>query len=493
LKAIAGANQSRLTRDASYVPAEKLLAIQDSFVSPPIRYRISKIEQKTNFEKTEILCAKVIAEYPQAPDLWIVRNRRITALMGLWKLTSHSTDYERAAAEAKLVLESKTPTGADLVARFCLVRETLRSLDANPKKVIADFLTSLGEKASGPALAAAAMLALEVGDRALHEELRKTILAQYAEQPMMWLPVSFMLCRHSRYWLYQVPFMQGWTYGRREDYFLGVGDPEDCKRTFNSEFKALDGKSVLLPKDNAGKWTVLAIHAAPQGEESVKVMKNLIGLMRQWKTFINQRISKDVQCFTVFLDDDAKRVGAYANEETIGFPVLLVPGGIKNPLVQKLGIIAEDTNCNVLLLRPDGSVAAVLSGLATQGRHAGSVVQNIIEWQDEKLVADALERGDIAEAKRIAFLYAPTEVPVSTDPKKKNIKPAPLSLSHLSSRARVYDALKQYDKALVDAEECVSRQIGTDGGLSMRTKELDDAEQLRDKLLDLLGRKNDQK
>ena len=46
-------------------------------------------------------------------------------------------------------------------------------------------------------------------------------------------------------------------------------------------------------------------------------------------------------------------------------------------------------------------------------------------------------------------------------------------------------ALKQWDKALADAEEVVQRQRGIDGGMSLRTAELDEAEQLRDSIVKL--------
>lgn len=39
--------------------------------------------------------------------------------------------------------------------------------------------------------------------------------------------------------------------------------------------------------------------------------------------------------------------------------------------------------------------------------------------------------------------------------------------------------------ALADAEEVVQRQLGADGGMSLRTKELDESGQLRDTLLEL--------
>lgn len=46
-------------------------------------------------------------------------------------------------------------------------------------------------------------------------------------------------------------------------------------------------------------------------------------------------------------------------------------------------------------------------------------------------------------------------------------------------------ALKEYDKALADAEEVVQRQLGTDGRMSLRTQELDVSEALRDSILKL--------
>jgi hypothetical protein len=47
-------------------------------------------------------------------------------------------------------------------------------------------------------------------------------------------------------------------------------------------------------------------------------------------------------------------------------------------------------------------------------------------------------------------------------------------------------ALKQWDKALADAEEVVQRQRGIGGGMSLRTAELDEAEALRNSILELL-------
>ena len=75
-----------------------------------------------------------------------------------------------------------------------------------------------------------------------------------------------------------------------------------------------------------------------------------------------------------------------------------------------------------------------------------------MEWQDEQNVLAALKRGDIEEAKRVAFTFAPPESLEPVDPKKKKIKKPVISPAHLRSRAQVYGAMGDWDAALKDAK-----------------------------------------
>jgi tetratricopeptide (TPR) repeat protein len=465
-----GSNAKSLTRTDASIPEATLNAIQDCFIMSPIRFRTPNIELKANFEKAEALCAKAIQDHPQAPDLWIVRNRRIIALMALWKFENDLTVFNRAAAEAKTLIDSKPPAGTDIIARFCLARVALRSSEVKPKQVIADFLSALGgDKAPGPALAVASILALEIGDRMLHEELRRKILDRYIDEPMMWVAISYMVNRKNRYGLYQVPLNANPSFESRYNYFLSKGEPEDCKRTITAEFKKLDGTSFQIPKDTAGKWAVIYFRSIGN-QDPAGITWSLVNDTRGLNTFMKARGLGDVQAFYAFLDDDADKVGALLKpsdkgEAPITCPVMMVPNGLKNPIVQKLGIESEDEVANVLLMRPDGSIAAIrCSDAAFTGKCTN--IQNIINWHDESLVNAALEKGDIEQAKRLVFQFAP------------NIKPAPPSTEHLRARARVYLAMKEYDKALADAEEVLSRQKGTDGDMSLRSKELGIIEKL---------------
>ena len=357
------ANQaSRLERTASSVPEETLKAIDACFIPPPLRYRtphqevpadlgmeeakalqlqwqqLRHEELRANYETAEDLCRKAIEQHPHAPDLWIARNRRIVALMGLWKLNADPAFLERAAAEARSVLAAKSPAGTDVVARFCIARESLSYAVAEPKAVIGDFLTAFGGQAHapGPALAAAALLALDAGERGLHEDFRNTILKHHAEMPAMWTAVSFLLDRYHRYWLFRAPLSTGTSYGRHEGYFLSQAQPEECRRVFEIELKTLDGKPFQIPKDSAGKWTAILFCAAGKDAASPP-HKELLAASKDMVTYAQKRTTGDLSVVAAFLDEDVRRIESLLENKPIGCPAFIVPGGIRNPAVATAG------------------------------------------------------------------------------------------------------------------------------------------------------------
>jgi hypothetical protein len=130
----------------------------------------------------------------------------------------------------------------------------------------------------------------------------------------------------------------------------------------------------------------------------------------------------------------------------------------------------------------------VISGLGKQGGRGGGTLSDVICHQDELAVIAALERGDVQSAKEHIMALAPPFDPDAVDERGRKIKKPTYHTAHLRARARVYMALKEWDKALADAEEIYSRQYGTDSGMSLRTAELDEAEQLRDEIIKLRGK-----
>ena len=463
-----------LPRNASSVPEPTLQAIQACFVKPPMRYRVPLDQLIAGYEKADALCREAIAKHPDANDLWLVRNRRIAALMSLWKLTGDRKHEDAAAEQAMNAIEKGYPPGTGTLARFCLARQALRVKDAVPSEVIHRFVqSSSSEQASGPARVAAALLSLDVGDRKLHEQYRRAVLDDHVNNPMLWTASAFLLDRYHRYWMYHPPFTAGWTYGRRMGHFQAVGTPEDAQRTFKAQFKTLDGETYRIPEDAQGKWTVLEFVPSAQGNRH----------LQRYGSFAATRPFNDVNLFAAVLNDDAEaaRKAIEGNKRPDGFPTLLVPGGLDNPTVCQLGILAEDSRPNILVLRPDGTIASFLSGLTMSSQH-GNVLQNIIELNDEKLVEQAIARGNIEEAKRLAFAHAPVEQ-VKPENAPRNWRPVKLTVAHLRARAKVYAAMKEWPLALEDAQTAYPEINSKAGWLSMRTRDLDEIEKLRDAIL----------
>ncbi|MFK7849779.1 MAG: hypothetical protein AB8D78_02275, partial [Akkermansiaceae bacterium] len=486
LKTVGGSEAKPLARGADSVPEETLNTIQEAFVVPPLRYRATPAEVRASYEKAIQLCRSAISIHPKAPDLWIVRNRLIVALLGLWKTDASFARLEEAATEAEKAIAAGYPEGCDVIARFCLARMALRSEEVNAPAWIDGFVAdSGGESASGPALAAAALLSLEVADRGGFERYRETILKKHGDEPMMWTFTAFLLDRYHKYWLFQVPFTAGWSFGRRENYFITKGDADEHRRSVKTELRTLDGETFRIPEDLDSEWT--AVFFAAPGPWSSKRDDGLppspIRYLGSLVEAAAKRPGGDLKVYLAILGDDPEAIRKGFGKKEALCEVLMVPGGIRNPLVQQIGILSEDESLNCMLLSRDGRVAAAISGLAKQsGRGRATTLESVVVRDDEIKVAKMIADGKIEEAKDFILGLAPPFDPEAVDDRGRKLKKPSYSLSHLRARAQLYLAIGELELALADAEEVVQRQLGTDGGMSLRTDELDKSEELREEI-----------
>ena len=113
-----------------------------------------------------------------------------------------------------------------------------------------------------------------------------------------------------------------------------------------------------------------------------------------------------------------------------------------------------------------------------QSGRNGNTIINILAGEDERWVNAKIEAGEVEEAKKRILSLIPKFDPEAVDERGRKLRKPKYHLYHLRARAKAYMAVKDWENALADAKEVLQKQLGQDGGMSLRTKELDQAEAL---------------
>jgi len=443
-----GSPSESSAKEGSAVPAKTVQAIQACFTPAPLYYRLTCQEALANYRKAEKLCVAAIEQHSAAADLWMVRNRRIIALLGMWNLARESKYLEESVKEAKAVLAAELPPGADVVARFCLARDTLRRGDADPEPLLTGLLeATAGDKAPPSALAAAAILAIEANASIPFGQYRAALLdLQEEDHSSLWPVLSFLRDRlhgHRLFW----GNPGRWDHTREQRYrarglIVAAAAPADTSR-LRAEFKTLSGGKLSFPRDTGGAFTVI-VFAEPPADAADRGR-----FVQSINAHTGRATSKDVTLTVAFLSQDTDAVSALMKENEWTFQAAMVPGGLGNPLVRRLGILSADRVPNVVLLRPDGTIAWTISG-HTFPIHGGSVpgwIQPAISTNIEKCKIEAalaaIEKGDFKEA--LALFDAARA-------------PAPWRADRLHGRALATMGLKDWKAALVEIDAAITQR-----------------------------------
>ena len=491
LKAVASSKP--LARGGGCVPAEVLSSIQDCFVKMPRRHQMPLKEVLAHYQKAEKLCRKVIADYPDAPDLWIVRNRLMVAQLGLWKAGGDLDQLHAAFAEAKVAMEAGYPSGCDVVARFCLAREALRQPETDAGKFIDQFISDAGgDKAGGPVLAAAALLAIDVADQIRFERLREVILRSHAEEPMMWTFNAFLLNRYHMVWLYGTPMRGPVRDWRAANTYL-AGHVEKVPRKLKAELVKADGTPFRIPEDLEKDYTIINFYqpgpwTSKRGDGlPPSPMRDL----QRIQGFVAARQTQDVElCFAVY--DEKPHAGVIKDsrgkETPLSGIMLGLPGGLEHPLTQQLGLLRTDNALNSVVLDREGRILRVVDGIGGKHGRGMSALINLVTYQDVLKVNALLEKGEVEAAKELIFTHAPPFDPEAVDANGRKLRKPVHDLSHLRVRARVYVAAGELEKALVDAQEIYKRQTANDAKMAMKSELLESDEAFRDSIRERLGK-----
>lgn len=470
----------------SALPAS-IQPIQACFVAPPMRHQLSHQDQVANYRKAVDLCRKAIVTGSNDGDLWRIRDRLIVALMGLWKTEGDLAHLEASFVEAEAAMNAGYPSGADLIARFCLARQALRNPQADGGVIIDNFITE--SSASGPALAAACFLALDIADRLRFEQARDLILKQHTEEPEMWLIASFLLDRHHSYWMHQVPYTFGWIYDRREGHFITDGNSEPSRRMLSAELLGANGKPFQIPQDLTTDTTVIVFASAPPWSTKrddglppspERTLQTLLSLAQE-------RPKQDLQVCVAFIDDKAygESFTGLAKHE-LSCTMLAVPGGDHNSVVHRLGATALDQGLGGVILAKDGRILKVVSGLSPTSMRIGGIMENtvrrVMSRRDELKVLAIIEKGEVEAAKKLILTLAPHQDPDAVDDKGRSIKYPTQAMSHLRARARVHAAMKDWGKAHADAELICQRRARMDADMSRLSSQLGRDQVFRDEM-----------
>jgi len=411
------------------IPLNKFQTIQDCFLQPPHIWRLSAKELLANYKKVGKLCDELIEKYPKDPGLWIIRNRKIVSLMGLWKTGCLPQYLELAAKEAKALLATDLPRGADVVSRFCLANEAIRNRKADPK----ELLSNLVDKAEGTtsALGAATILALQAMSQELHIEYRDRFLkSPDNNKANLWSFRSFCVSRFHQFYL---PLRSHDFYERGSRYYaINHTDQQLNEPMLKLELKTLEGRKLTLPKDSKGRVTLLLFMEPPPGKnsnypdglEESYIYYPLLGrygkpiqndLMRSTIKYATDlaklHVNKEVDVLMAFLSEDKKRIKTLMKENNWTCRAAMVPSGLSNPIVQRLGILSADRIPNVFLIRRDGIIAWKESGLAYNEPHlyASLLAMKVhIERSELEVAYQALSKGD---NKRAVHLFTEPFVP----------------------------------------------------------------------------------
>ncbi len=474
-----------LKRTGAYVPEETLRNIQACLIPAPGRYHIQPAEIRAGYRKMQQLCKQAIADHPTAPDLWIVRNRLIISHLGLWKTDFDPDHFEAALAQAKAAIAAGYPKGCDVIARFILARQALREPGADHDQILDAYIADQGgESATGPVFATACLLALDVADEAFYQKVRGIILRSHTEHPMMWLYSSFLLSRYHEYWMFQVPFTAGWSFGRREKYEMNKGEIEVAKRYLKAELPTVEGKVLRIPEDLRAQYT--AIYLTPSGpwrgrDREDTRPRTPADIMRNFLRFVVARSDLDLWVAMLSEGDTEEMrqsVQIRGMQEQVDPTILKLPGGMNHPLVHRLGLLSDQGG--IVMLDKQGRILTVLSGDVLG--NVQSAMPSTVYLMDEQKVLTAIEKGDLETAKKLVMEHVPPYDPEAKDERGRRLPDPRYGVEQIRTRLHYYRAIKDWDKALADAEAIAAKELASAGGMSLRTPELDAAEALRDEL-----------
>ena len=338
--------------------------------------------------------------------------------MGMWNLAGEPKYLAQAVKEASASLTTVLPRGGDVVPRFCLAKAALRRGDTGESVLSAFVEATGGTRGPASAIAAAVILALDANARDLYERYRAELLASPdLKNPILWPVVAFLRDRVHTYDLLRANCL--WRGRDRErgsirGHILNIGGTPTTDRLPAITLKTLNGGKLNLPRDTKGKLTLL-LFVEPSAEPNAEFPTDANGegknkkspqhsTLRDACNLADWHVNKDVVTIVAFLSEDSARIAALMKARKLTCQATMVPGGMANPMVRRLGILSADRLPNIFLLRRDGTIVWRASGNPYDD---GAQWVNLMAMKGQIEVCEvehaykAFDKGDFKKAARV--------------------------------------------------------------------------------------------
>jgi len=331
------------------LPAATRQAIQECFNVPPRRYRLGEPitgrydrpdrQPVAKLYQTAIeRCERAIGRHPEAADLFFARNRLLVALVGLSAIRTDPSLTERAAEVGRRVLEDdRLPQAAKLQADACVLRWEMRGqMDtATIRERLRAFMARYADGPRKPhAIAMAAMLALELGDGALHKDLVHEIE------------------HHHRLNQGMRPFL--WA----------MEDDREVGRELNAQVSLLNGDALKLPSDWRGQaGVVIFLEYTDDPEVMRKRCEHMhkLRLRQRWHQGADQPDKLNV--LYAIIGGQRQQVQALVEEQGWPWPVAHSGRGWDDPLAQAYRGPGPQHGYSMLVVDPNGTIVEDKRGL----------------------------------------------------------------------------------------------------------------------------------
>jgi len=434
------------TRTGASVPQDKLRDIQACFTPPAIRCRLGKGKALANYSKAEQLCRSVIKSRPDAPDIFLARNRRIVALMGMWNLTGQGKYLDSAVQEANNVPCRDLPLGARIVSQFCIARHAIRKNPENAATVIASFVKACGgEKAGGPAHAGAVILALDADGRDLYLKYRTIIMEKFAEDNRTWPVASLLLGRTCAGTLFDASGVYGVAYNG-----TGWRVDELKPRMFRADLTTLDGRKVDFSSGIEGRHHVVVFMEPSIDANDAKVHKELIDGLQQ---AVDDHRDKKMKLVVAFLTEDTKLARTIVTQNRWKCDVACIPGGPNSSLAVRLGVFSRDRLPRTFVVSCEGRVQGVFDGVGvsrdyygkrqSRDRHGTLYILRAVKMVVRKYDTDKGDKALKGKDYRQAAKYLAVSFPA---------RPVNAYNRHARNSLRANLALENWQAALKDVD-----------------------------------------